>query len=426
MKRYQLFILFITCFFLFYKNATAQNKPNKTLTEENKKSKKYLNSIDFLSISSLLQEIQQLHHQKNIAAAKDSLTAVHQLIKQQKTKLLAPSLKRIQEDSIEQLKQINRYLSDYYLASWLQLVLEEKPSIGQDFLRKNKWFKLSIEVGKFSNIFQLLKLSDQYYGSTSEIYLKNWKAAYINCALEPLYYKQAEELWLQLIACRVQKFGMESKEHLDVLFGLSNFYNRIKNATAYQQIRTQVEQQWPAAYELEKVKNTTTAAPLPPIEEAPIITTCEVEMDEEKEIEDVEIKNIEETATTTDHLPPVFVVVEQMPRFPGCESETSLLMEKKRCSDQTLLSYMYTHFNYSDIPRKDGMGGISIINFIVTEHGTIVNAQIIRNTGGDPIGEESLRIIQFMNELPRRWTPGKDKGKPVRVKLNLPFRINLK
>jgi protein TonB len=49
---------------------------------------------------------------------------------------------------------------------------------------------------------------------------------------------------------------------------------------------------------------------------------------------------------------------------------------------------------------------------------------VVRDIGGG-CGEEALRIVTLMNSMPERWTPGKQRGRPVRVMFTLPIRFKL-
>jgi len=98
--------------------------------------------------------------------------------------------------------------------------------------------------------------------------------------------------------------------------------------------------------------------------------------------------------------------------------------EKKSCADQRLLRFIYTKIKYPTIARENGIEGMAVVSFVVTEHGTIVDFKILRDPGG-ACGPEALRVVKCMNELPSRWNPGQQRGKNVRVKYNLPVRFKL-
>lgn len=113
-----------------------------------------------------------------------------------------------------------------------------------------------------------------------------------------------------------------------------------------------------------------------------------------------------------------------MPRFPGCE-DLATTDEKKACSQAKMLEFIYQNIRYPSIARDNNISGTVVIRFVVTENGTIEDAEIVRDIGGD-CGTEALRIVNMMNDLPERWTPGKQRGRKVPVYFNLPVKFVLR
>ena len=120
----------------------------------------------------------------------------------------------------------------------------------------------------------------------------------------------------------------------------------------------------------------------------------------------------------------IFRVVEEMPRFPGCEDMTASTAEKKACADKKMLEFMYSNIRYPAIARDNGIEGMVVVQFVVDISGKISEAQIIRDVGGG-CGTEALRIVQMMNDMPDKWSPGKQRGIPVRVMFTLPVKFKL-
>ncbi|MFN8241726.1 MAG: M56 family metallopeptidase [Bacteroidales bacterium] len=103
----------------------------------------------------------------------------------------------------------------------------------------------------------------------------------------------------------------------------------------------------------------------------------------------------------------VFVVVEEMPKFPGGE--------------QALMEYIYSNVQYPETAKENGIMGRVIVKFTVTHEGSISNATVLK--GVDPsLDAEAIRVIM---SLPK-WTPGKQGGKPVNVWYNIPVTFQLK
>jgi protein TonB len=120
----------------------------------------------------------------------------------------------------------------------------------------------------------------------------------------------------------------------------------------------------------------------------------------------------------------IFRVVEQMPRFPGCEDMVASNDEKKACADKKMLEFIYSNIRYPAIARDNGIEGTVIVQFVVDKDGRVSESQILRDIGGG-CGTEAERIVKLMNEMNQRWTPGKQRGIPVRVMFTLPVRFKL-
>lgn len=120
---------------------------------------------------------------------------------------------------------------------------------------------------------------------------------------------------------------------------------------------------------------------------------------------------------------PIFKVVEQMPRFPGCE-DLETKKEKEQCALTELLAFIYSELNYPEEARTENVEGTVVIRFIVEKDGTLTDAHITRDIGSG-CGEEALRIVESMNDLAGTWTPGHQRGEMVRVQYNLPVKFKL-
>lgn len=101
-----------------------------------------------------------------------------------------------------------------------------------------------------------------------------------------------------------------------------------------------------------------------------------------------------------------FDVVEEMPEFPGGMKE--------------LMRFLNTTIKYPDEALKKKEQGRVIIQFVVDKDGSIENPKVVRGVSSE-LDKEALRVV---NEMPK-WTPGKQKGVPVRVKYTIPimFRV---
>ncbi|MEN8251726.1 MAG: energy transducer TonB [Bacteroidota bacterium] len=83
-------------------------------------------------------------------------------------------------------------------------------------------------------------------------------------------------------------------------------------------------------------------------------------------------------------------------------------------------SFISNNLKYPREAQRLNIEGRVTIGFVVNEKGEIVEAEIIKGIGAG-CDEEALRIMSL---LPA-WTPGKQRGKPVRVRMVLPLTFKL-
>ena len=103
----------------------------------------------------------------------------------------------------------------------------------------------------------------------------------------------------------------------------------------------------------------------------------------------------------------VFVVVEEMPEFPGGE--------------MALRSFIGRTIKYPADAIKDSIQGKVFVTFVVKADGTVGDAKIAR--GVHPLlDNEAIRVI---NSLPA-WKPGKQGGEAVSVSYTVPVQFVLK
>ena len=141
----------------------------------------------------------------------------------------------------------------------------------------------------------------------------------------------------------------------------------------------------------------------------------EPEEEEEPEVQDVEEEPEEET---------IFKVVEDMPRFPGCEGKGLGKAELKKCAEEKMLEFIYGNIKYPAVARENGIEGRAIIQFVVQKDGTVQDIKVVRDPGGGT-GKEAERVIKMMNSMPKKWIPGRQRGKPVKVQYTLPVKFSL-
>ena len=120
-----------------------------------------------------------------------------------------------------------------------------------------------------------------------------------------------------------------------------------------------------------------------------------------------------------------FRIVSQMPRFPGCEDVEGTHEEKAICAERKLLDYIYSKISYPPVALENDVEGTAIVDFIIERDGTISDIKILRSPGAGT-GTEVRKVIESMNLMGARWTPGRQQGRTVRVRYSLPVRFKLK
>jgi protein TonB len=125
-----------------------------------------------------------------------------------------------------------------------------------------------------------------------------------------------------------------------------------------------------------------------------------------KEVVEVQVQ-VKEEVQETEAEPEPFVVVEEMPMFPGGEIE--------------LLKYINEHTTYPEIAKENNIQGKVIVRFCVTPKGGVSQVSVLK--GVDPeLDKEAMRVV---GTLPT-FKPGKQGGKPVPVWYMVPIAFTLK
>ena len=154
----------------------------------------------------------------------------------------------------------------------------------------------------------------------------------------------------------------------------------------------------------------------PPPTPPPVQAPTEIEIVEDEE--EVEETIIESTETDRDEIINVpFAVIEDVPVFPGCENVDK--DQLRNCFQEQMNKHIRRNFRYPEISQEMGIQGRVLVNFIISEDGSITN---IRMRGPDKNLEgEAKRIISLLPAM----IPGKQRGRPVRVPFSIPIVFRL-
>ena len=162
--------------------------------------------------------------------------------------------------------------------------------------------------------------------------------------------------------------------------------------------------------------------PPPPPPEAPDVTTevniIEDDAESDNEIDmssfqrQEEATNIEITPVTIEddeeeEEQTIFQVVENDPEFPG--------------GVEAMYKFLAQNIKYPQLARENNITGRVYVTFVVEKDGSVSNCKVLRDIGGG-CGQEAIRVVKSMP----KWTPGKQRGKAVRVQYNLPVNFSLR
>ena len=168
-----------------------------------------------------------------------------------------------------------------------------------------------------------------------------------------------------------------------------------------------------------------TPPPPPPPRPAPEVIEV---VEDEEEVEETVIESTEtdqdeiiieeiEVEDEFEDIDVPFAVIEDVPIFPGCESVVK--SQRRACFQEQMNKHIRKNFRYPDIAQEMGIQGRVYVNFIIAKDGSITN---IRMRGPDKnLENEAARII---GRLPK-MTPGKQRGRAVRVPFSIPITFRL-
>jgi len=172
----------------------------------------------------------------------------------------------------------------------------------------------------------------------------------------------------------------------------------------------------------EQIKTPPPPPPPPPpapqvieiVEDEEDVEETVIESTETNEEEIVEIVEVEEEEEDVD-VP--FAVIEDVPIFPGCEGVAK--SERRNCFQEKMNKHIVRNFRYPEIAQEMGIQGRVYVNFIISKDGSITN---IRMRGPDKnLEKEAERIISKLPQM----TPGKQRGRAVRVPFSIPIIFRL-
>lgn len=169
--------------------------------------------------------------------------------------------------------------------------------------------------------------------------------------------------------------------------------------------------------ELTEIPPTEQPPPPPPVIKQPQIIEIpdeeeieeEIDIDLDMEItEDTEIEEIVfEEEPEEEVADQVFLVVEEQASFPG--------------GNEAWVKFLRKNLKYPRQATRMGIEGKVFLSFIVDTSGSISDIQVIRGIGGG-CDEEAKRVL----ENSPKWSPGKQRGRAVKSRMQIQIVFKLK
>ncbi|MCY7351516.1 MAG: TonB family protein [Cytophagaceae bacterium] len=114
-------------------------------------------------------------------------------------------------------------------------------------------------------------------------------------------------------------------------------------------------------------------------------------------VEVVEVKPVEE---------PIFTVVEQQAAFPG--------------GQEALAKFLGKNIKYPAEAQRANVQGKVFLSFVVSPNGSISDVAVLKGLGFG-CDQEAMRVVKTMP----RWSPGRQSGRAVKSRFNLPITFQL-
>lgn len=122
-----------------------------------------------------------------------------------------------------------------------------------------------------------------------------------------------------------------------------------------------------------------------------------VQGDEEKAIKEGDF---------SDYAGEVYDAPEVLPEFPGGEGE--------------MMKFLAKNIKYPTLAQEAGIQGRITMRMIVEKDGTVSNIEVLKGVD-ENLDKEAIRVLKLMPQ----FTPGKNKGEPVRVSYKIPIQFRL-
>lgn len=103
-----------------------------------------------------------------------------------------------------------------------------------------------------------------------------------------------------------------------------------------------------------------------------------------------------------------FAIVEDKPKF-------------MKGDENTFTKWVFERLIYPDLAKENGVQGRVTVSFLVNTDGTVSDVKVVRGVDAS-LDKEAVRVISSSP----RWEPGRQRGKPVKVRYNFPVIFQLR
>lgn len=147
----------------------------------------------------------------------------------------------------------------------------------------------------------------------------------------------------------------------------------------------------------------------PEVPPPPTDDVKEVENDEEETKMSIAPPDVEPPKVSNTPPPPPEKIVdfpEEQPSFPGGE--------------EAMMTFIQRNIKYPEMSVHMGDQGRVYVQFVVETDGAITQVKTVRGVTPE-LDKEAERVVKSMP----KWTPGKQRGRPVRVRYTVPIYFRL-
>ena len=186
-------------------------------------------------------------------------------------------------------------------------------------------------------------------------------------------------------------------------------------------MNAEMEEEIPITERIEPVKPKTPPPPAPEkievVEDEKEVEETIIESTETDETEEIVVEEIEEVEEEEEVVEDVsFMIIEDVPVFPGCKGSKSAL---KKCFSKMVQKHFSRKFD-AELPNELGLSSGKkrvFIGFKIDKNGNVVNIN-----ARAPHPKIKKEVIKVMKMLPK-MKPGRQRGKAVGVKYSIPFTL---